>query len=122
MLDHPAVLIGFAVITVLVVAGASADTRGPDGDAASTPTPPAQAKLLAPYDMSWWSVDGGGGSSSGGVFAVTGAIGQPDAGLAGGCGVVLEGGIWSGPAPCETPLFCDGFETGDFGAWTGVTP
>lgn len=83
---------------------------------------PSETKILAPYDMAWWSVDGGGGSSNGGVFALTGGVGQPDTGVAGGCGTAIEGGLWSGVVPCGTPLFCDGFETGDTGVWSSVTP
>lgn len=83
---------------------------------------PSETKILAPYDMAWWSVDGGGGSSNGGVFALIGGVGQPDTGIAGGCGTAIEGGLWSGVVPCSTPLFCDGFETGDAGAWSSVTP
>ena len=32
-----------------------------------------------PFDLSWWTVDAGGGGSSGGPFVLIGAIGQPDA-------------------------------------------
>lgn len=87
--------------------------------AAAAPAPP---KLLQTYDMSWWSVDGGGGSSSGGTFAVTGSVGQPDAGSARGCGTAVAGGVWAGPEPCEAPMFCDGFEDGGTGAWSSATP
>lgn len=113
-----------SAMIVAFVATAGADTGAPpaSGAPSSSTEPTVEVKLLAPYDMSWWSVDGGGGTSSGGAFAVTGAIGQPDAGAAGGCAVVLDGGLWSGPIPCETPLFCDGFESGGSGAWSGVTP
>jgi len=79
-------------------------------------------KILAPYDMSWWSVDGGGGSSSGGGFAVTGSIGQPDAGVARSCARAMEGGVWSGPVHVEPPLFCDGFEDGDTSVWATTVP
>jgi hypothetical protein len=122
MLDHPAVVAGLVAVTMLTVAGVRANTPATHGGSSLEPSPPAEVKVLAPYDMSWWSVDGGGGASSGGVFALTGAIGQPDAGLARACGIVLEGGMWSGPVPSETPLFCDGFETGDVGMWSEVTP
>ncbi len=122
MLNHPALVVGLVAVTMLIAAGARADNPRLDDDPASDPNPPVELKLFSPYDMSWWSVDGGGGESTGGVFALTGAIGQPDAARSGGCGVVLDGGIWSGPVLCETPLFCDGFESGDFGAWSGVAP
>jgi len=32
------------------------------------------------YEISWYTIDGGGGTSSGGPYKLTGTIGQPDAG------------------------------------------
>jgi len=32
------------------------------------------------YSIDWSTIDGGGGTSTGGVYSVTGTIGQPDAG------------------------------------------
>jgi hypothetical protein len=48
------------------------------------------------YNLDWYKVSGGGGSSSGGVYALNGTIGQPDAGgaLIGGH-YSLTGGFWS---------------------------
>lgn len=50
-------------------------------------TSTANAATATSFEVSWWTVDGGGGVSSGGGFEVTGAIGQPDATarLAAGC-------------------------------------
>ena len=56
-----------------------------------------------PYDLTWWSVDGGGGTSTGGVYAVTGTIGQPDAGAMRGGNYSLTGGFWSLIAAVQTP-------------------
>jgi hypothetical protein len=49
------------------------------------------------YDLSWFTVDGGGGKSGGGEYALSGTIGQSDAGafMAGG-EYSLTGGFWSG--------------------------
>ena len=50
------------------------------------------------YDLSWWTVDGGGGTSSAaGSYALDGTAGQPDPGpvLSGG-NYQLEGGFWGG--------------------------
>ena len=33
-------------------------------------------------DLSWWTVDGGGGTSQGGDYALSGTAGQPEAGPA----------------------------------------
>ncbi len=49
-------------------------------------------------------MDGGGGTSTGGVYAVIGAIGQPDAGPVMSGGVfVLRGGFWTLPGVIQTP-------------------
>ena len=49
------------------------------------------------YSIDWFTIDGGGGTSSGGVFSVSGTIGQPDANaqpMLGGQ-FSLVGGFWS---------------------------
>jgi hypothetical protein len=51
------------------------------------------------YDISWFTVDGGGGSSSGGPYTLSGTAGQPDAGMLSGGTYALTGGFWPGPAP-----------------------
>ena len=52
------------------------------------------------YELSWYTIDGGGGVSSGGPYELIGTIGQPDAGnLAGGQYEVL-GGFWTGGPLC----------------------
>lgn len=53
--------------------------------------------LAAPeqFSLDWWTVDGGGALSQGGVYAVHGAIGQPDASGAMQGGIyALQGGFW----------------------------
>jgi hypothetical protein len=40
----------------------------------------ASIVLATPYAIDWWTVDGGGGTSTGGGYTVSGTIGQPDAG------------------------------------------
>ena len=54
------------------------------------------AAVEAGYDLSWWTVDGGGGSSSGGNYSLSGTIGQPDAASSAGGGYTLAGGFWNG--------------------------
>jgi hypothetical protein len=48
------------------------------------------------YDLTWSTIDGGGGDSSGGGYTLVGAIGQPDAGVLIGGGYTLNGGFWPG--------------------------
>ena len=51
------------------------------------------------YDLSWWTVDGGGYTfSEGGGYSLGGTIGQPDAGVLSGGGYTLSGGFWGGGA------------------------
>lgn len=90
---------------VKVVTGTTAGSEG------SADGPNRQA-----FDLSWWSVDGGGGESAGGSFTLTADIGQPESGLASSDGRVLDAGLWSGVTDNQ-PLFCDGFETGNTSAW-----
>ena len=55
------------------------------------------------YSIDWSTIDGGGGTSTGGVFSVTGTIGQPDAGAMSGGNYTLQGGFWGIIAAVQTP-------------------
>jgi hypothetical protein len=60
------------------------------------------------YTLSWWTVDGGGGRSSGSGYSLHGTIGQHDAGGMSGGGYTLNGGFWGGvaeTAPEEQSIF-----------------
>jgi hypothetical protein len=60
------------------------------------------------YDLSWWTVDGGGGvsQSADGTYSVHGTIGQPDAGapLSGG-DYSLTGGFWGAGVSAGVDVF-----------------
>ena len=58
---------------------------------------------LAQYSIDWSTIDGGGGTSTGGVYAVAGTIGQPDAGALTGGPFTLTGGFWALPTAVQTP-------------------
>jgi len=51
-------------------------------------------------EIPWFTVDGGGGTSSGGAFVLRGTVGQYDAGVATLTGGAYEvvGGFWAGDA------------------------
>jgi len=55
------------------------------------------------YAIDWYTIDGGGGSSAGGIYAVSGTIGQPDAGSMSGGNYSLEGGFWGIIAALQSP-------------------
>lgn len=55
------------------------------------------------YTIDWFTIDGGGGTSTGGVYSITGTIGQPDAGIMSGGNYTLHGGFWGIVAAVQTP-------------------
>jgi hypothetical protein len=55
------------------------------------------------YSIDWSTVDGGGGTSTGGVYTVSGTIGQPDAGVMSGGTYTLNGGFWGVVAAVQMP-------------------
>ena len=54
----------------------------------------------AQYQIDWYTIDGGGGRSTGGAFILEGTIGQPDAGNMIGGSYTLAGGFWPGSQFC----------------------
>jgi hypothetical protein len=89
--------IALALATLLLVAGVAMaqSSRG------NSTWSPAQD-----YDLSWWTVDGGGITrlaSEGGGYLLGGSAGQPDAGVLSGGGYTLGGGFWRGGAVVSPP-------------------
>jgi hypothetical protein len=80
----------------------------------------------AQYAIEWFSLDGGGGTSSGGSFTLTGTIGQPDAGTLSGGNYTFQGGFWPGilvPATGEAPaLFIQLSGASIIILWSPATP
>jgi hypothetical protein len=66
--------------------------------------------LIAPtasgqYEITWSTVDGGGGQSNGGPYTLTGTIGQPDAAYSAGGRYELLGGFWPGGPLCIVDFY-----------------
>ena len=57
------------------------------------------------YDLTWSTIDGGGGSSTSGNYTLDGAIGQADAGNLSGGVYTLNGGFWIAPASAVADTF-----------------
>ena len=55
------------------------------------------------YSIDWFTIDGGGGTSTGGVYSVSGTIGQPDAGHMSGGNFTIDGGFWGIIAAVQNP-------------------
>ena len=54
------------------------------------------------YSIDWFTIDGGGGTSTGGVYSVSGTIGQPDAGGPMTNGQYsVTGGFWALPTAIQ---------------------
>jgi len=58
----------------------------------------------AEYEIPWYSIDGGGGTSTGGPYSLTGTIGQADTGVSSGGGYVLSAGFQPGSFGCVVNL------------------
>ena len=55
----------------------------------------------ADYKISWHTIDGGGGTSTGGQYIVTGTIAQHDAAVSATVDYELLGGFWPGGPACS---------------------
>ena len=55
------------------------------------------------YTNKWSTVDGGGQSSTGGVYTISGTAGQPDAGVMRRGEYTVNGGFWGRIAVVQTP-------------------
>ena len=80
----------YLILIALVLLAAAATSAGAQ---AETPVAPA-----ADYEITWYTLDGGGGTLTGGVYTLDGTVGQPDAGTLIGSSYSLAGGYWSGSA------------------------
>ncbi len=77
--------VALALIAALVLASAAL-ARGPD-----------LLRQFAGYDLSWWTADSGGGTSTSGDYTLSSTAGQPDAGVQLATGAYsLTGGFWGG--------------------------
>ena len=74
------IVCGILVALLLLFAGTTIATAQTGGD----------------YSISWWTVDGGGGTSHSAdeQYTLKGTIGQPDVGDATGMGYAVRGGFW----------------------------
>lgn len=70
----------------------------------------ASDDLAESLTIAWWTVDGGGGASTGGPNSLIGTAGQPDAGRASGGDYALVSGFWAavglerGPTTLYMPM------------------
>lgn len=66
----------------------------------------ALSQTSGDYEITWSTIDGGGGGvSSGGTYVVMGTIGQPDAGVMSGGDYELLGGFWPGEPLCTVEFY-----------------
>jgi hypothetical protein len=55
------------------------------------------------YTIDWFTIDGGGGTSTGGTYTVSGTVGQPDAGHMAGGNFTIDGGFWGIIGAVQSP-------------------
>ncbi len=80
----------FIFIALLILVSISAS------NARVTSASPEAAPRGTGYDLSWYTVDGGGAMySTGGTYSLGGTIGQADAGTLNGGTYTLAGGFWN---------------------------
>lgn len=60
--------------------------------------------FAADYEIPWYTTDGGGGTSTGGHYSLTGTIGQADTGVNSGSVYVHSAGFWPGSLGCLVNL------------------
>ncbi len=67
------------------------------------------AAAQAQFQIDWYTIDSGGGTSSGGVFTLAGTIGQPDAAASAGGPFQCNGGFWAAFGGTATACYpnCD---------------
>jgi hypothetical protein len=80
----------YLILIALVILAAAASSVWAQAAIPAAPT--------ADYEITWYTIDGGGGSATGGAYTLNGTVGQPDAGTLIGGSYTLAGGYWSGSA------------------------
>ncbi|MCP4359714.1 MAG: hypothetical protein GY796_17035 [Chloroflexi bacterium] len=86
MMKLKMILIGLGLLAILAVGRLAADNRL--------------------FSMDWWTVDGGGGSSSDAQFTLSGTVGQPDVGSEMRDGeFTVSGGFWFDTAVLGRTLY-----------------
>lgn len=96
--------VGLLVLTLLLVMNPVCEAETRDRDE---------------YDLSWFTIDGGGGQSTAGDYTLVGTVGQLDTAGSGGGSYWLEGGFWS--LPGSDFIFGDGFESGGTSQWSAAS-
>lgn len=66
---------------------------------------PALGQTGGDYDLSWSTIDGGGGTITGGPYVLSGTIAQPDAGWSAGGDYELLGGFLPGEPTCIVDFY-----------------
>lgn len=104
------------IASLLICAGLPAAAQVTEGTSTSQQTENHATSMLQVTEMSWHTVDGGGGASGAGNLSLTGTVGQPESGTASWGNLAYDGGIWS-VAVDLGGIFFDGFESGNVNAW-----
>ena len=92
------------IVLVLLIGISTANAQRNNDPTA--PQSGALTTLSTGYDLSWYTIDGGGATfSMGGSYSLGGSIGQPDAGSMSGGGYTLTGGFWGGASSANYRIY-----------------
>ena len=105
----PSIFVPIALVLLIGISTANASTnrqrtpalaryRAQRGASVNeSPQSGASTTLSTGYDLSWYTINGGGATfSTGGGYSLGGTIGQPDAGSMSNGSYQLNGGFWGG--------------------------
>lgn len=83
----------YLILIALVILTAAASSVWAQAAIPAAPT--------ADYEITWYTIDGGGGTQSSGAYTLNGTVGQLDAGTLSGGSYTLAGGYWNGSATVQ---------------------
>jgi len=119
-LDSVSTGVGLLLIVSLTILPAPVDADDPPE---APPPEPTEAPDDAPTLLSASIAGGGGEMLTSDSFRMVGTVGPPDAGSASSPSYTVSTGFsGSGSVGNPDPLFTDGFESQDTGAWSGTVP
>jgi hypothetical protein len=98
-------LIIFIPIALVLLIGISTANAQHTNDP-SAPQSGTSTALSTGYDLSWYTIDGGGATFSvGEAYSLGGTIGQPNAGSLNGGSYTLNGGFWGGTSSANYNIY-----------------
>ena len=101
-MKHLIILISIVLVLLIGIT----TTNAQQNNNLAAPESGASTALSTGYDLSWYTMDGGGATlSTGGSYSLGGSVGQADAGSLSGGAYTLSGGFWAGAAIAHYSIY-----------------